>query len=107
MYRFLSRNTGAWGFQNQVFAWKGLQKQTFHRNRFLEIAVSIFFDFLCFSEALGATFLIFVALEKGLEIDGFSEENLIQSTEVGGGNLRGIGRPKPLLQTCKRQLQDR
>ena len=31
---------------------------------------------LCFSEALGATFLIFVALEKGLEIDGFSEENL-------------------------------
>ena len=75
LYRFLSRNPDAWGFQNQVFAWKVLQKPTFHRNRFLKFVGSIVVDFFVFFGGLGATFLIFVALEKGLKIDGFSGDS--------------------------------
>ena len=83
LYRILSRNPDAWWFQNQVFAWKVLQKSTFHRNRFFKLLGSIFVDFVCFPEALGATFLIFIGLEKGLKIDGFSVVFLIPHSRLG------------------------
>ena len=31
-HRFLDRNPGTWGSQNEVFVWKVLQKPTFRRN---------------------------------------------------------------------------
>ena len=31
-HRFLDQNPGTWGSQNEVFAWKVLQKPTFRRN---------------------------------------------------------------------------
>ena len=82
MYRILSRNLDAWWFQNQVFAWKVLQKSTFNRNRFFKLLGSIFVDFFVFFGGLGAAFLIFVALEKGLKIDGFSVVFLFQHSRL-------------------------
>ena len=78
----LSRNLDAWWFQNQVFAWKVLQNSTFNRNRFLKLLASMCVDFLVFFGGLGAAFLIFVALEKGLEIDGFSVVFLFQHSRL-------------------------
>ena len=70
-----------------------MQKQTFHRNSFLKFAGSIFVDFVVFFGGLGATFLIFVALETDLKIDGFSKGNPIQCTAGDGGNQGPIGHP--------------
>jgi hypothetical protein len=53
---------------------------------------------------LGVVFLIFAALETGLEIDEFSGGYRIQSSTGGGGNQRDIWTPKP-LQTLTADLQ--
>ena len=37
LYRFLNRNFNSWDYKFEVFAWKILQKSTFHQNRFLRI----------------------------------------------------------------------
>ena len=48
---------------------EGFTKVLFSQKSFLRIPESVFW---CFSEALGEVFLVVVALETGLEIDGFS-----------------------------------
>ena len=45
---------------------------------------------LCFSEALGFVFLIFVALETGLKIDGSWVVERILSRAGGGGKSYGL-----------------
>ena len=52
---------------------------------------SIVVDFFVFFGGLGATFLIFVALEKGLKIDGFSGVFLIQHSRLVVVIYAGLG----------------
>ena len=61
-------------------------------------------DFLCFREALGTVFLNFVALETGLNIDGFSGGSRIHYNGVTLVNHVEIGAIEA-LQTMTADLQ--
>ncbi len=78
LFMFVSRSiflqifeseSGRLGLPKQVFGVRRVATNIFRRSRNSnEFRV----DFWCFSEALGAAFVIFVALETDLKIDGFS-----------------------------------
>ena len=67
--RFLNLNLDIWGSQNKDLVLEGLQKPTCRKSMNSD---DFRIDILCFSEALGATFLIFAVLETGLKIVCFS-----------------------------------
>jgi len=85
LHRFLSLNLDASGSQNKDLMKEVLQKPSFRRSRNSDDFGVVF---LCFSEALGAVFLTFAALETGLEIDDFSGGYRIPHSPGGGGNQR-------------------
>ena len=68
--RCLSRNPADWGFQNQVFALKVLQKASLHISFVNDAGV----EFCRFSKALWVVVLICIALETGLKINDFDEQ---------------------------------
>ena len=83
--------SGQLGFLRLAFWCKsGCKKHFFDRTRNSD---DFRVEFWCFSEALGAVFLTFAALETGLKIDGLSGGCPNRSPAGGGGNPRPIWHP--------------
>ena len=85
MHRFVIRNPDAWAFRTRFSFIKYCKDQLVAEAVFLNILVSM----LLFLGDLGSSFLAFVVLETGLEIDGFSRRCQVHSS-IGGVVICGV-----------------